>query len=249
VRAGLTTTQPLILGFAMEGEAKPILLRAVGPGLADYGIQGYAADPRLDLYSVDTKDVIRTNDNWSSDLAPLFSQLGAAAIPEGSKDAALVENLDQHHTVHANSTANGVALIEAYDAGENDGRRLVNLSARYHVGTGDNVLIAGFVIGGTGTKQVLIRGVGPALANYGVSGVLQDPYIRIYNSEEEKIMENDNWDSSLAATFSKVGAFELTSGSKDAAVIISLPAGSYTVQVSGVGDTTGEALVEVYDLQ
>ena len=121
------------------------------------------------------------------------------------------------------------------------------MSARNRVGTGDDILIAGFNITGTGSKQLLIRAVGPKQGGFGVSGYLADPKLEVY-SGATKLIENDNWDASLASTFAAVGAFALDGGSRDAALLTSLATGSYTVQVRGADGGTGEALVELYEV-
>ena len=140
-------------------------------------------------------------------------------------------------------------LVEAYDLGSTTSPRLVNLSARHWVGTGADVLIAGFVVAGSGTKQVLIRAVGPTLTNFGVAGALADPQLEVLDGSGRTLGSNDNWSPSLSATFSQVGAFPLATGGRDAATLITLPAGAgYTVKVSGVNNTTGEALIEVYEV-
>jgi hypothetical protein len=137
--------------------------------------------------------------------------------------------------------------MEAYDAGTGDSRRFTNLSARNKVGVGANILIAGFTLQGSGTRNLLIRAVGPKLTDFGVAGVLTDPKLEIY-SGTTKLYENDNWLSSLSTTFASVGAFALNAGSKDAAITVALPAGAYTVHVSGANGGIGEALVEIYEL-
>jgi len=109
--------------------------------------------------------------------------------------------------------------------------------------------LIGFVLAGTGTKQLLIRAVGPGLAVFGVTGVLADPLLQVVNSAGTTVAANDNWDFTLASTFAQVAAFPLTPNSRDAALLVTLPAGaSYTVQVSGVNNGTGEALIEVYEI-
>jgi outer membrane protein assembly factor BamB/subtilisin family serine protease len=130
--------------------------------------------------------------------------------------------------------------------------RLVNLSARANVGTGGNILIAGFVIRGAGNKDVVLRGVGPTLgaAPFNVAGVLAAPQLTLISSATSQTIATDtSWGggSSLAAAFSSVGAFSLSPASADSAVEESLPVGSYTSQVSGVGGTSGVALAEIYD--
>ena len=179
-----------------------------------------------------------------------FSALGAFAFDPGSLDAALLQSLSGPHTAHAKGAGAGVVLVEAYDAGSGTDLRLVNLSARNLVGTGPNVLIAGFVIDGTGTKTLVIRGIGPRLGEFGVQGVLADPSIEVFDVDNNKVAENDDWDDSLTDTFTALGAFDLTSGSPDAALITTLPAGtSYTVILRGADGGTGEALVEVYEVE
>ncbi|MFM7751070.1 MAG: hypothetical protein ACKPB0_11735, partial [Opitutaceae bacterium] len=117
------------------------------------------------------------------------------------------------------------------------------------VGTGDDILIAGFNISGTGgPKPLLIRAVGPGLAALGVTGTLADPKLEIFDSSTAKVAENDSWNASLAPVFTSVGAFGLPNGSRDAALVVSLAPGSYTAQVSGVGGLTGDAIIEVYEL-
>ncbi len=244
VRAAIATGQTLIAGFVVDGGAKPILIRAAGPVLSKFGLTG-VVDPSLTLYD-STGTVVAQDDNWDASLATTFAATGAFAFDTGSKDAALLQTINGPHTAQATATGPGAILVEAYDAGANDGRKLVNLSARFQVGIGDNILIAGFVLSGTGTRQVLIRAVGPTLATYGVAGTLADPQFSVYDGGTA-IAGNDNWSSSLTPTFDTVGAFHLLAASKDAAMVVTLQAGKpYTVQVSGVGGTTGEALVEIY---
>ncbi|MBC7369489.1 MAG: hypothetical protein H7343_22195, partial [Undibacterium sp.] len=246
LRTTLAAGQTVIVGFVVNGGAKDLLVRAVGPALVAFGLPTAMADPRLELYRGTTK--VAENNDWPTALASTFASLGAFPLPAASRDAALLQNLSGSHSVQATGTAGGVVLIEGYDAGSGSGKRLVNLSARNRVGTGADILIAGFYITGTGTRRVLIRATGPALTAFGVSGALADPKLEV-NDGAVRIAENDNWDSSLAGVFGQVGAFPLTAGSKDSAVVLTLSAGrSYTVQVSGAGGGVGEALVEVYEV-
>ncbi len=129
---------------------------------------------------------------------------------------------------------------------------LANISTRGVVGTGSGVLIAGIVIGGSTPKNVLVRAAGAALADFGVAGALADPELRLLDRDARLVAQNDNWENGagaaqLAATFTRLGAFQFKNGSRDAAVLVTLPPGSYTAQVSGVGGATGVALVEAYD--
>ncbi len=126
--------------------------------------------------------------------------------------------------------------------------RLVNLSTRASAGTGANVLTAGFVIGPGGDKQVLIRAAGPALTAFGLTGVLADPILTLYNSSNVVVATNDNWAAANASIMTNAGAFAFASGSADAAIVTTLAPGSYTAQVTGANNTTGLSLVEVYEL-
>ncbi len=245
VRTALAQGQILIVGTVVSGGSRNVLVRAVGPALAAFGITTAMADPRLELYNGSTS--VFSNDNWPSNLADTFPLVGAFGLTPGSRDAAFVQSIDGARSIWAQGTGPGVVLVEAYDTGTGNSPRLINVSARNRVGTGDDILIAGFNIAGTGTKRLLVRAVGPQLGAFGVSGFLADPKLEIY-SGATKIAENDNWTSDLAATFSSVGAFGLTAGSRDAALLTTLATGSYTVQVSGVGGGTGEALIEIYEV-
>ncbi len=246
VRLNLSTGQTAIAGFVTNAP-KPLLLRAAGPALNAYGLSGLP-DPAIQVFD-SASNLIAQNDNWDASLQPLFTALGAFDFPAGSKDAALSVTLNGVNSMLASGTGSGALLLEVYDAESTPLRRLVNLSARSQVGTGAGILIAGFVISGSGSERLLIRGVGPSLAKYNVAGVLPDPQLAIYDSKGVKIAANDNWDAGLATIFTQVGAFGLDAGSNDAALVIDLPAGIYSVQLSGVGGTTGEGLIEVYEVK
>jgi hypothetical protein len=246
--------QTLIVGAVVSGGTKNVLVRAAGPALSAFGLAGMA-DPRLELFTGGTVPVT-ANDDWPANLASAFQAVGAFGFNSGSRDAALQQSLSGSFTVQARGTGPGIVLVEAYDTALSTSTRLVNLSARNLVGTGSDMLIAGFAVSGVGTKQVLIRAVGPALTGFGVPGALADPRLEIYDSAGRSLADNDNWGTPIGsaaaattATFTQVGAFPLAAGSRDAALLITLNAGaSYTVQVAGVNNTTGEALIEVYEV-
>ncbi len=244
-----------IPGFVLGGSGpKSVLVRAVGPTLGGFGVSGVLADPRLTVVSGSTTAI--SNDNWLPADAATMSAAGAFTLSAGSKDAAVVASLAPGAytaPVTATDGGSGVALLEVYDASvatSPAAASLVNASTRAYVGTGDSVLIPGFVIGGAGSLRLLIRAVGPTLAGFGVAGVLADPTITLYRGATA-LATNDNWSSAtnaaeISATAAAVGAFALPSGSKDAALVVTLAPGSYSAVVSGVGNTTGTALVELY---
>ncbi len=248
VRATMAAGQTLTLGAVIGGGAKNVLIRAAGPALTAFGLSGLP-DPKLELFSSGSTTPLATNDDWPDSLANVFASVGAFGFPGGSKDSALSQTLTGAFTVRASGIGAGVVLVEAYDIGGGISPRLINVSARNQVGTGADILIAGFAIGGTGSKQLLIRAVGPTLGTFGVPRPLADPTLRVLDNKGATIGSNDNWDSSLATTFTQVGAFPLPAGSRDAALLVTLPAGAtYTVQVSGVASGTGEGLVEIYEV-
>lgn len=246
VRTTMAAGQTLIVGVVVSDGARDILVRSAGPALAAFGLTAAMVDPQLELFR-DTTSVLANND-WSPALAPVFTSVGAFPFADGSKDAAFVQRLDAGYSIQARGTGPGVVLVEAYDTGPITSARLVNVSARNRVGTGDDILIAGFTISGTGSKPLLIRAVGPKLGTFGVVGFLLNPKLEIYDGAGVKVTENDDWSPSLAATFTAVGAFALDAGSRDAALIVALPPGGYTAQVRGADGGTGEGLIEIYEL-
>ena len=246
VRTAMAANQTLIVGGVLSGGAKNILVRAGGPALTKFGLSGMA-DPRLALYTTGSTP-IASNDNWTATLAPTFTSVGAFGFDPGSRDAALVQSLNGAFTVQATGDTAGTLLVEAYDVAGGVAARMINVSARNRVGTGDDVLIAGFNISGTGTKTLLIRGVGPGLAAFGVPGTLADPSLKLFDSKGAVLATNDNWNNTLAPTFSSVGAFVLPANSNDAAMIVNLSPGSYSVQVAGADGGTGDGIVEIYEI-
>jgi hypothetical protein len=248
----------LIVGFVVNGTgSRSLLLRAVGPTLAGFGVGGALADPRLTAFAGEA--VLATNDNWgtaanAATVATTAASVGAFALPAGSLDAALLATFSPGgYTAQVSGAggATGVALMEAYDAGGGPGARLANVSARSGVTAGAGVLIAGFVVN-QGSRAVLVRGVGPALEVFGVPGTLANPQLRVFQGSQ-LVAENNDWSTAgdaalMAVAAQRVGAFALPAGSRDAVLRLTLPPGAYTAQVSGVGGTAGVALVEVYEV-
>ena len=251
-------------GFVLRGDAtKSVIIRAVGPTLAGFGVGGTLADPVMDVIPLGSTAAIANNDNWGggAELTGAFSRVGAFPLMAASSSDASVETALRAsgvtgYTVRItskNAAASGLALAEVYDEEAlTSATRLVNVSTSGFVGTGAQALVPGFVIGGTGPKQVLIRAVGPGLSQFGVGGVLADPQLSVQPlGKDFAVAANNDWGNdaaALSAAFTQAGAFALPAGSKDAAVLLRVPPGGYTVVVSGVGDTTGTALVEIYDL-
>ncbi|GAB5560235.1 MAG: hypothetical protein SynsKO_18820 [Synoicihabitans sp.] len=247
----------LVMGFAISGDSSlPVLARGSGPTLAEFGVTGALTDPVLKLFR-DTHN-FASNDDWASDselLREITDEVGAFPLVADSRDAAmLIELPARAYSAHVTPKENtpGIGLAEIYDTLQSGPERLSNVSARSFVGIGDNILIAGLVISGDSPIEVVVRGVGPELINYGLpaANVLADPQVKIFQGSD-LITENNDWagTSSLKNAFSEVGAFALTSDeSKDAALRLTLDPGLYSVQVSGADGGTGIALVEIYAL-
>jgi len=257
----------LIAGFYVGGSTpKQVPIRAIGPTLANYGITGALADPQLQIYDSQSSPIIGlSNNNWANNPAIVAASgaVGAFPLPANSLDAALLTTLVPGvYSVQVSGVNNGtgLALVELYDVDNLaafSSQRVLNISTRGNVGVNTNQLIAGFVVSGNAPKKVLIRGVSPTLASYGVAGSLADPVLtlqQIVNNAAVTVRENDNWETGNDATLVsdaavKVGAFPLTAGSKDAVILLNLPSGTYSAQLRGISGTTGVGLVEVYEVQ
>lgn len=255
-----TDSETLIVGFVISGNSpKDVMVRALGPTLASLGVTGSLADPRIKVFKGSA--TVLENDNWSTNtnaaaMLETATRLGATPVPTGSADAGVLARVAPGvYTAHVSANgATGVALMEVYDAAvvEAGGPRVVNLSARSRVGRGDDILIIGFVIDGQAPKRVLVRGLGPTLATAGVVGALNDPKLKLFH-QSTILSENDDWGTSadaaeIAAAGRQVGAGTLADGSKDSALLVYLAPGVYSAHVSGVGDTVGVGLVEVYEV-
>jgi hypothetical protein len=188
-----------------------------------------------------------------------ITRTGAYPFAAASKDAAIYTTFAPGggNTAHivGSTGGTGVALAEVFDATENPSDaspRLSNLSARAQVGTGDNVLIGGFIIGGSAPVTVLIRAVGPSLAQFGVNGVLADPILELH-SNSALLQTNDNWsEANNVAEIASVMAqrtFALPANSKDSVVLVALAPGLYSAVIRGAGNTTGVALLELYEVR
>jgi hypothetical protein len=254
VRTTLAANQILFVGVNMSGAGKEVLVRAAGPSLGALGVPGTMADPRLSVFSTATPPaLIAENLNWSGDSAVTAAIRRLGAFPMASPtslDAALVTTIAGGRTVQVSGPTAGNVIVEAYDAGAGNDARFTSISARNFVGTGGDLLIAGFTIDGTGSKNLLIRAAGPSLGALGVPGTLVDPKLEIFTATAVpvKVAENDNFAGAVDTLARTLGGFGFVPGARDAAILVSLPAGGYTVQVSGLNNGTGEAIIEVYEV-
>jgi sugar lactone lactonase YvrE len=255
-------TVGLILG---GGGTKTLLLRGIGPTLATFGIGNALADPQLRLLN-GAGVQLAYNAVWgdTSALAAAFTQTGAFPLSASSADdALLVPGLDAttrtSYTAQESSLSggSGAALNEIYDADTvTTAARLLNLSVLGSVSPG-SPLIAGFVVGGLNNESetVLIRGSGPALANFGIANYLANPVLTVFGPSGTVLITNSAWSSNgtavttqLTSVFNSVGAFPLSVGSNDTAVLLTLAPGNYTANVVTANGTSGQALIEIYEV-
>lgn len=255
-------SEVLIPGFSISGSGtKTLLVRAVGPrlGQSPFNVPGVLPDPTMNLMAGASS--VLANDDWvlfsdQNALAAATAEAFAFSLGSSTKDAAMLVALTPALYTVVTSGVNdttGVALVELYDMDEpGSSSRLANISARARVGTGSEVLIPGFSIEGDVALTLLVRAVGPTLGNppFNVGGVLADPVMTVFRGQTS-IAFNDDWQqapnqTALEAARQATFAFRLGDGQKDAALLIALNPGAYTVQVAGKDGTTGVSLVELY---
>lgn len=268
-RGRIPANATLTPGFVLRGTGtKPLVVRAVGPQLLNFGVLSALTDPKMEIIPAGGSEAIASNDNWgtaanAATLVTTSAALGAFSLDTGSADAAILTDLplpntsgSRGYTVRISSTdsaLSGIALAEVYDPGTVDGDlQLTNVSALGFSGLGEDVLSPGFVIDGTGAKTMLIRVAGPSLVSFGVTGTMTDPKLSLIPAGQAMaIATNDNWGgtAALKAAFATTGAFELDSdASLDAVILVRLPPGAYTVKPEGADGGTGTILVEAYEV-
>lgn len=239
----------LIGGFIIQGsQAKKLILRAIGPSLVASGVPNYLDDPVLELRN-SAGGLIASNDDWQDTQASQIQQSGVA--PSHSYESAILVTLNPGSytaVVSGYGGGQGNGLVEAYEMDANS-TRMVNISTRGRVGTEDEPMIGGLIMQGGSTKKVIIRALGPSLASgpSPIGGVLGDPVLELRDGSGNLLAVNDDWGSSaqvsdiLATTIPPVNANE-------SAIVATLNAGNYTAIVRGLDNTSGVALVEVFDL-
>jgi hypothetical protein len=251
-----------IVGFTIGGGggAKRVLLRAIGPTLAAFGVRGVLAAPRLALTTM-AGTLIAANDNWDAGddagaLDEAFRASGAFALPKGVGDAATIAWLSQGcYTVLIDGAdgATGVALAEIYDLDPTASVQLLNLSGRAVVRSGDDALIAGYVVAGEDSMRVLVRAIGPALRAFGLADALLRPHLQVQRSDGVMMAASSGWSlasnaDELASAFAQTGAFSLDRGTADAATLVHQRGGIYTATAHAATGDSGIALVELYAL-
>lgn len=247
----LTSNQVLIAGFIITGtDPKQVLIRGIGPSVNGVGVT--LPDPTLELFQGNTS--LATNDNWKikSDGSSQQAAIQATTIPPANDlESAILATLNPgtYTAILAGKNGGiGIGVVELYDLAQTAPASFANISARGFVNTGDNVLIGGIIIGVGGTSNVIVRALGPSLP---ISGALPDPTLELRDASGTLLQSNDNWKTRPDGT-SQQRAIEATTipppNDLESAIVQTLPLGNYTAIVRGKANTTGVALVEVYNL-
>src|ERR1700730_7287849 len=240
----------LIGGFIITGNAaKKVIIRAIGPSLSQHGLSDVLADPTLELHGGNGA-LLQSNDNWR-DNASQASQISASGLaPSNNLESAIIATLQPGNytaIVRGKNSGQGMALAEVHDPDTAAHSQLGNISGRSYVQTNDDVMIGGFIIGNNiGATKVIVRAIGPSLSQSGLSNVLADPTLELYDGNGALLQSNDNWqdDPDQAARIS--AAHLAPSDALESAIWASLAPGNYTAIVRGKNNGVGIGIVEVY---
>ena len=238
----------MIGGLIITGSGqKKVIVRAIGPSLVNHGITNPLQNPTLELHD-HTGTVIVSNNDWMN--APNRQEIiNSGLAPSNNLESAILTSLNPGAytaIVRGVNNGTGIALVETYDLDPTAGSKLGNISTRALVQTGDNVMIGGLIITGTGQKNVIVRAIGPSLAQHGITNPLLDPTLELHNGNGAVIAFDDNWKDSQQAEVEATGL--APSDDRESAIVRTLVPGNYTAIVRGKNNTIGVALVEVYGL-
>jgi hypothetical protein len=260
-----TGANVMIGGFIVQGTGpKRVIIRAIGPELTQFGVPNALANPLLELHD-EAGALIATNNDWQTTIiggiitsSQVSDIQNSGHAPAAASESAIVANLQPGNYTAILTGVNGttgVALVEVYDLAPAASSSLGNVSTRSFVQTDSNVMIGGFIVQGSGPKRVIIRAIGPELTQFGVPNPLANPTLELHNGGGALIASNDNWQTTVIGgiiTSSQVSDIQ-NSGhaptvASESAIIATLQPGNYTAIVRGISNSTGVALVEVYDL-
>jgi hypothetical protein len=243
-------------GFIITGSApKHVLLRAIGPSLTAFAVPNVLVDPVLELHGSGAFATI-TNNNWRDTQE---AEIEATGIPptnnlEAAIDATLAPGPYTAIVRGNGNTAaerSGVALVEVYDLNQTAPSQLANLSTRAFVSTGDNIVIAGFLLSESDADdRLVVRGIGPSLApaSFPVNAVLADPILELRDSNGMLLVSNNDWHDNATQAAELIAAGLAPTNSFESGIVAILPPGLYTALLAGMNNGTGIGLVEVYDL-
>jgi hypothetical protein len=239
----------LIGGFIISGtQPKRVIVRAIGPSLASFGIAGAISDTVLELHN-SSGALIAFNDDWESDQQAEI--IGTGLAPSHIWESAIVTTLPANNSaytavVRGYNDATGIGVVEAYDLDRATNSKLANISTRGFVNTGDDVMIGGLIIVGNTTANVLIRAIGPSLGNFGVPNALPDPTLELYDGNGTLLAFNDDWQTDQQAAIIATGL--APTHIRESALVRGLSPGAYTAIVREYNNFTGVAVVEGYQL-
>ena len=238
-------------GFIIIGTApKHVLIRAIGPSLAQFGVPDPLADPVLELHGPSPFATI-TNNDWRDDPAQEALILATGIPPTNDLESAIDATLPPGSytaIVRGNGNATGVGLVEVYDLNQAANSKLANISTRAFVNTGDDIVIAGFILGhGGGNDRIILRGIGPSLAGFGVPNVLANPTLELRNNNGTLLFANNDWQDDPVQAAEITAAGLAPTNSLESGIAATLPPGLYTALLTGLNNGTGNGLVEVYD--
>lgn len=236
-------------GFIITGNsAKHVLIRAIGPSLTQSGVPNALADPVLELYHSGPFP-IAFNNNWRDTQEASIKATGIPPVNdlESAIDATLAPG-NYTAIVRGNNNATGVALVEVYDLDQAAGK-LANISTRAFVSTGNDIAIAGFILGNQGgSDRVVIRGIGPSLTSSGVTNPLPNPTLELRNGDGTLLVANNDWQDDPVQAAKLIAAGLAPSNKLESGIAATLPPGHYTALLAGENDATGIGLIEIYDL-
>ena len=237
-------------GFMITGSSpKKVAIRGMGPSLQSAGFFNTAlSDPTLQLRGPDNS-LIASNDNWRDNPVSAAELEAVGLAPGFDFESAIVATLPPGAytaTVSGTNGSTGMGLVEVYDLDPAGDGRLTNISTRGLVRTGDAVVVGGFILGGTGQTNVLLRAIGPSLATAGIANALANPTLELRDSDGILLQSNDNWKDSQQAAIEATGV--APQNDLEAAILATLLPGSYTVIAAGKDGSMGIGLIEVYNL-
>ena len=249
----LTGDKVGIGGFIITGTApKHVLIRAIGPSLIPFGVPNALSDPALELHGPGVAPI--TNDNWRDDPVQEVAILATGLAPNHNLESAIDATLNPGaYTAIVRGTKNssGVALVEVYDVGPPTTilGTLANISTRALVSTGNDIVIAGFILVSSfeGVDRVVARGLGPSLSSAGVPNPLADPTLELRDGNGALLVANDNWQDDPGQAAELTAAGLAPTNQLESGIAAMLPAGLYTALLAGANNGTGIGLVEVYD--
>jgi hypothetical protein len=238
-------------GFIITGTtAKHVLIRAIGPSLTGSGVPNALADPVLELHGPGVFVTV-TNDNWREDPVQEALIIASGIAPTNDFESAIDANLNPGAytaVVSGNNNTSGVGLVEVYDLSQAAPAKLANISTRALVGTGDDVVIAGFILGNhSGADRIIVRGIGPSLTTAGVPDALANPILELRDSNGVLIFANNDWQDNPAQAAEVIAAGLAPTNNLESAIASTLAPGVYTALLAGENNGTGIGLVEVYD--